>query len=312
MDVLTEIVRRLRIEGQLYGRLEFTAPWGLAFPGDKGICLMVTRGSCFLGVDDHPRVPLVGGDFVFLPAPHRYALSSSPEMPVRSVVTVISDQEFRRRRLLAHGGGGLPASVIAGCFRFATPESAWLIKHLPTMLRVSAAGAPAPLWFQSTLQFLEEELRQDLPGASHVVDRLADALFVHALRACIQSPLLAGTPNWLRGLADPQIATVLHHMYAEPERRWTVPELARVAFMSRSAFASRFLALVGTTPMDHLTQWRMMRAATLLREARSLTLAAVADAVGYDSASSFGKVFRQVVGMAPGTYRRLHDQRSGT
>ena len=68
---------------------------------DKGICLMVTRGSCFLGVDDQPRVPLVAGDFIFLPAPHSYSLSSSPEMLVQSVCTVISEQEFRRRRLLA-------------------------------------------------------------------------------------------------------------------------------------------------------------------------------------------------------------------
>src|SRR5262249_26607754 len=129
MDALTEVMRLLRIQGQLYGRLEFTAPWGLEFPGDKGICLMVTRGSCFLGVDTYALVPLVGGDFVFLPAPHRYSLRSSPEIPVRSVLTLISEEEFRRSRLITHGEGGMPTSVIAGCFTFATPESEWLIQH---------------------------------------------------------------------------------------------------------------------------------------------------------------------------------------
>jgi hypothetical protein len=60
MDVLAEVLSLLRTKGRLYGRLEFTAPWGFAFPGDKGICLMVTRGACFLGVDERALVPLVG------------------------------------------------------------------------------------------------------------------------------------------------------------------------------------------------------------------------------------------------------------
>src|SRR5262245_43303900 len=123
MDALTEVMRLLRIQGQLYGRLEFTAPWGFEFPGDKGICLMVTRGSCFLGVDKQALTPLVAGDFVFLPAPHTYSLRSSPEIALRSIYTVTSDEEFRRSRNITHGEGGLPTSLIVGCFKFATPGS---------------------------------------------------------------------------------------------------------------------------------------------------------------------------------------------
>src|ERR1700736_4610598 len=110
MDLLSETVDRVRMSGQLYGRLEFVAPWGFEFPGEKGICLMVTRGSCFLGEDTRSLIPLVGGDFVFLPAPHSYSLRSSPEIPVHSVLTVISDEEFRRTRIIIEGGGGLPTS----------------------------------------------------------------------------------------------------------------------------------------------------------------------------------------------------------
>jgi AraC-like DNA-binding protein len=74
--------------------------------------------------------------------------------------------------------------------------------------------------------------------------------------------------------------------------------------MSRSAFASRFRALVGETPLEHLTQWRMVRAASLIRENQFLTLAAVASAAGYESESAFGKVFRRVIGSSPGKYRQ--------
>ena len=305
MDVLAEVLRLLRTKGRLYGRLEFTAPWGFTFPGDKGICLLVTRGACFLGVDHHALVPLVGGDFVFLPAPHSYSLRSSPELAVRSVLDVISPETFQHVRVITEGGGGMPTSVIAGCFTFATPESAWLVKDLPPIIHVSASEAHAPPWFQSTLQFIAAELVQDLPGSSVIVDRLAEVLFVQAMRTRIHAPYPEGNPSWLRGLADPHIAAALQLMHAAPGRAWTVPALARQVSMSRSAFAARFRALVGDTPLHHLTQWRMVRAASMIREHRSCTLAAIATAVGYESESAFGKTFRRVIGMSPGKYRQL-------
>jgi AraC-like DNA-binding protein len=304
MDVLAEVMSLLRTRGQLYGRLEFTAPWGFTFPGDKGICLMVARGSCFLGVDQQALIPLVGGDFVFLPAPHSYALRSSPEIALRSMQEVISPAAFRQSRVITAGGGGMPTSLIAGCFTFATPESEWLVKYLPPIIQVSASSAHSPPWFQSTLQFIAAELAQDLPGSSVIVDRLAEVLFVQAMRTRIQLPTPGENPNWLRGLADPHIGQALQLMYVEPERAWTVPELARNVSMSRSAFAARFRDLVGDTPLDHLTQWRMVRAASLMLENRPLKLAAIAAAVGYGCESAFGKVFRRVIGVSPGKYRQ--------
>src|SRR3954464_7917202 len=136
VDVLAEVMSLLRTRGQLYGRIELTAPFGLEFPGDKGICLIVTRGSCFLGVDRHPVSPLVGGDFVFLPAPKNYSLRSTPERRVRSVLEVTTREAFHRSRLIPYGGGGTPASVVAGCFTFASPESELLVKPLPPIIHL--------------------------------------------------------------------------------------------------------------------------------------------------------------------------------
>jgi AraC-like DNA-binding protein len=308
MDVLSETVNLLRTKGQLYGRLEFAGTWGFEFTGGKGICLMVTRGSCFLGVDEQaPLVPLVGGDFVFMSAPESYSLRSSPETPLRPMLEVISPEAFRRSRVIAYGGqSGTRASLIAGCFTFATPESEWLANYLPPVIHVSASDAHSPQWFQSTLQMIEAEIAQDLPGSSAVVDRLAEVLFVQAVRTRILSPSRGESPSWLRALAHPQMAEALRLMHTEPGRAWTVPELARAVSMSRSAFAGRFRELVGATPLDHLTQWRMVRAAGMIREGHPLKLAALASAVGYESESAFGKVFRRVMGVSPGKYRHAH------
>ena len=54
----------------------------------------------------------------------------------------------------------------------------------------------------------------------------------------------------------------------------------------------------------------MVRAAGIIRDKPSAKLAAVASSVGYASESSFGKVFRRVMGVSPGEYRRRHQQRT--
>ncbi len=81
--------------------------------------------------------------------------------------------------------------------------------------------------------------------------------------------------------------------------------------MSRSAFAARFRELVGDTPLNHLTQWRMVRAVDLMHEDRSASLSEIALAVGYESASAFGKAFHRIMGVSPGTYRRKEPRDPG-
>jgi AraC-like DNA-binding protein len=305
MDVLAEVMSLLRTQGQLYGRLELSAPFGLSFPGDKGICLVVTRGSCLLRVDELPPLPLVGGDFVFLPSPRTYTLSSGPGEPVRAAAKLVPPDTFHRTRLIELGGGGARASVVAGCFTFASPGSEMLVTHLPPVVHLPASAHDSP-WFASTLQHLAAEVAGNEPGSAAIVDRLSEVLFVQAMRNQISTMLDSGKPSWLRAIVDPQIGEALRLMHAEPRRSWTVPALAKGASMSRSAFADRFRKLVGETPLDHLTQWRMVRAAAMLRGQPSVKLSAVADSVGYESESAFGKAFKRVMGTSPGSYRQLH------
>src|SRR5258706_6558851 len=168
----------LRTKGELYGRLELSAPFALEFPGGKGICLIVTRGSCFLGVDKDAVVPLVGGDFGFLPGPKSYSLRSRPEMRVRSVLEITTEEQFHRSRLITHGGGGTPASVVAGCFTFASPESEMLIKHLPAIIHLPGSGRNTSPLFSSTLQLIAAESVADLPGSAGILDRPGGGVFV--------------------------------------------------------------------------------------------------------------------------------------
>jgi len=308
MDVLAHMMSLMRTKGSLYGRLEFSAPFGFRFPADDGVCIIVTRGSCFLSVDDSPQVALVGGDFVFLPTPKFYTLRSSPERSVRSMLEIASQEEFHRTRLITFDGGEGPStSIVAGCFSLAAPESHLLVKHLPPIVHLQGSGNDTPPWFQSTLQCIASEVSGNLPGGTAIVDRLAEVLFVQAMRSRIGSSSTPENPSWLYALNDPQIGAAIQLMYAEPERPWTVDDLARRVSMSRSAFADRFRKLTGETPLNHLTQWRMVKAGNLMRATPPMKMAEIASATGYESESSFGKAFRRVMGVSPGTYRAEND-----
>jgi AraC-like DNA-binding protein len=106
----------------------------------------------------------------------------------------------------------------------------------------------------------------------------------------------------LRALADPKIGQSLRLIHEAPQREWTVDSLAGAVSMSRSAFAARFAELVGESPLRYITAWRMKKATHMLL--RGDPIAAIAQAVGYDTDAAFGKAFKKHIGTTPGEFRR--------
>ena len=85
-------------------------------------------------------------------------------------------------------------------------------------------------------------------------------------------------------------------------RRWTVDDLAQQAGTSRTVLAERFKALMGQTPIEYITGWRMQLAAERLRAGHD-SLAAIAADVGYESEAAFNRAFKRVTGVTPGRWR---------
>lgn len=139
------------------------------------------------------------------------------------------------------------------------------------------------------------------PGGATVIRRLGDVLFVQIVRAWLaQEPTVGG---WLRALHDPAIGKALVAIHREPGEPWALETLAALTGLSRSGFAARFSALVGEPPGRYLARWRMTLAMQRLQRER-VSIAALADELGYDSEGAFNRAFRRIVGVAPGTYRR--------
>jgi AraC-like DNA-binding protein len=155
------------------------------------------------------------------------------------------------------------------------------------------------------MRLMALEARRLRPGGEAVITRLADVIVVQAIRAWIESDPAART-GWLGALRDRQIGRAIALIHRDPARAWTVGSLAAEVAMSRSALAARFTELVGEPVMHYLTRWRMNLALSALRE-QDVTVAELADRLGYRSEAAFSRAFKRTTGRSPGAIRRRPD-----
>jgi AraC-like DNA-binding protein len=190
--------------------------------------------------------------------------------------------------------------MLSGALSFDAAAAEPLMAVMPRLVHVRLDEARAHL-LQTTLQLIGLETAEDGLGASLVIGRLHDVLFVQAVRAwCATDHQASG---WLAGLKDDRLAVAIRAMHGDLGRGWTVQALAREAGLSRSTFAATFKAVTGDTPLDYLTRWRMYRAKVLLRGSE-LSLMEIAERVGYETDTALSRAFRRFVGVAPGEWRR--------
>lgn len=290
--------------------LHATAPWGAQFSPFPHIKLgVIVEGECWLCIDGLEPLFLSTGDFYLLGNPPPYGLGSSIEAArARDSNGPLHKEISASRPTTSQGSVTYTCSVD---FEFQDSDASTLFLSLPPAMLVKAGDTDGRLlWNIATLLVYEIETQK--VGRSLVLEHLAQILLVHMLRSHAGSshePL-----GWLASVADDGIGAALRAIHAEPRHRWTLEELAKIAMMSRSAFAANFRNRVGRPPLDYLIEWRMQLARAALRTEDSLT--AIAVAIGYQSESAFSTAFRRVVGMSPREFRvSLHaqprDRRSG-
>jgi transcriptional regulator GlxA family with amidase domain len=160
----------------------------------------------------------------------------------------------------------------------------------PLVLPLNALPELAP-----TLQLLFSEASSESPGRQAAMDRLFEYLFVLLIRSAMNANLIDS--GVLMGLSDLRLGKAIGGMHKHPETSWSLEQLAQRAGMSRARFAAHFRQVVGMTPFDYLTNWRLGVAQTMLRKGNSLKL--IASAVGYANATALTRVFTQRIGMPP-------------
>lgn len=298
MTVLSAILRELRFEAAGYSRLEFRAPWAVAFEqhGVRGIHI-VLEGRCEAVFEGLPAIALEPGDFVLAPRadPHVLRSIGSARAPVVAASALSRHAQQGRVRL---GGSGEATLILCGAFVFHEADH-FALEALPRTIHVRGGGH-IPTWLAAYVELIGAEASDGASGSEVVMARLSDALVVRALRAHASE---AEQPGWLMALRDPQLAKALGAMHEQLRKPWTLASLAKTAGLSRAAFATRFVEAVGETPMKYLLRCRMRHAITLLRDGRT-GLAQIAQRVGYASEAAFSNAFKRHVGAAPGAYRK--------
>jgi AraC-like DNA-binding protein len=262
----------------------------------------VTRGRCCLDVDGlDERFSLAEGDLVILPTGCAHTVRDSPSSQATRLEELVAEGGVDAHGTLRTGGGGAATVLVCGGFHWEDRATNPIVASLPPIIHLQGRAHGVDTWLQLTLAFLSEEAEAGRPGAEVAVTRLADLLFIEALRTYFSAP---GTPN--RGLAaalrDPRIGAAMVSIQRQPEARWEVGGLARQVAMSRTAFAGRFKALVGESPFSYVTRCRMNKATGALRSSDA-TIADIAERAGYDSEASFCRAFKRWLGESPATFR---------
>jgi len=317
MDVLSDVLRAVRLTGAIFFDVEARSPWVSTTPAAALIARNVmpqsehvvmfhaiTAGECWVELleSSTPPMRVSAGDIIVMPMGDAHVLSSEPGMRAEPNL----DMYYRPRNqplpfLLSPGGGGTDQVRIAcgylGCD--ARPFNP-LLQALPRLLRAPAADGG---WCMTELIRLAiDETAARRSGSETVLSKVAELMFVDVVRRYIDT-LPNDARGWLSGLRDPHVGAALALMHGRPSEAWTLERLAREVGLSRSVFADRFADFMHEPPMQYLTQWRMQLATRLL-ERQGVGIAQVAGEVGYESEAAFNRAFKKCLGVPPGAWRR--------
>ena len=303
MDPLSAIFSSMSVQQALVDRLEVTAPWGFRSTlGPEIRFILMLRGSALLQTTSRPEpLSLRSGDLFIL-----FGGDFSLADDAISRCANCEHLEFLRSgNVIRFGGGGVPATLVAGRFVIDQVEARPILEALPDSLHLQLDQKRTHS-FQSVMELISLETEQPGLASEEMINRLCEMLFIHAVRAYTQD-LTKDQSGWLAGISDSHLRQVIQLLHAQLHKNWTVDSMASSAGMSRSAFAARFKLVVGQSPLEYLTVWRVHRASVLMRRTDS-NVAKIAKGVGYASESAFTKVFKKVMQTTPSEFRRAATQ----
>ena len=315
MDVLSEVLRVVRLEGALFFNAEFSAPWCISEPqstvkapylspgaGHLIIYHFLTEGRAYAKLPDGRREELTAGDIVILPHGDAHMLGNGwPAKPVDSFRTFAKNLSDGLK-LARFGGGGEITRFVCGYLACEPRLSEVVLAGLPKIMKVHVANEPSGQWLENSIRFSVGTVNESNAGSGLVLAKLSEVLFVETLRRYI-SALPPDQIGWLAGARDPIIGQALAILHKEPADPWTLSHLARRVGLSRSRLAERFRHFLGESPISYLAKWRLKLGAEILQSTED-SVAEVAAAVGYGSEAAFNRAFKREFDCPPAQFRR--------
>ncbi len=180
-----------------------------------------------------------------------------------------------------------------------------LARALPPLIALPLARVQG---LDSALELLFAETDRVRCGQRLLADRLFEVVVLKLLRWLLDHPQEAGiSPGLITGLSDPRLARALVAVHDAPGEAWSLERMAECAGMSRTVFANAFREVVGQTPADYLTDWRIALAQSRLREGRPIKV--LAEELGYANPSALSRAFSARTGLSPRDWLKQEAQR---
>jgi len=297
-DILGDVLETLRFRGTLFFRSQLAAPWGMALQAVPAPRFHIAlQGDCVVGAGDR-KAPIRLREMEVLLLPHG-DMHWIADHPGRKLVP--SERAGRACELgrPLFQEGRITNKLMCGIVHYETAMSHPLLDALPQVMHFTGIGAEEPLW--TTIRLIDTEMERGIASPNALVDRLTEVLFLQLLYRYVgEHPEL---PGFLLALSDRRLRRLLELIHRHPARPWTLESLGREVGMSRATVARRFGQVVGMPPLQYLSNWRLMKAHHLVSQS-SLSLEAIAAAVGFGGGSALSRAFRRRYGYTPTQLRR--------
>lgn len=309
LDLLSDILTKLSVQGTLYFRTSFTVPWGVAVPNYENVARFhfAHRGNCLVSVDgnNHP-VFLAQGDLIIIPhgASHNLYCGHEPEKTILPLDRVLEQSGYKGSGVLVYGGEQEEneTQLICGHFSFDKHARHSLMERLPPFIHLKNYGELAGRWMEATLRVIGDEAGGQRLGGDLIALKMSEAILAQAIRCFVESDDAA---QWgLDGFSDVHLSRALDEFHKNPTAPWTVEKLAQSAGMSRTSFAVLFQGKMSMSPMQYVSAWRIEIAKQILSDPVG-KLSHAAEMAGYASDTSFARAFKKETGMTPAGFRKI-------
>ena len=314
MDVLSEVLKVVKLQGALFYNGEFSSPWSFYSPDSRTVAPYVapaarhviiyhllTEGRASARLVDGERILLQAGDIVIFPHGDAHFLENGPAtkaVEMEQELARIFAQGLKRSSL---GGGGEITKFVCGFMACDPRLSQIFLSGLPPVFKVSIRNDASGRWLENSIRFSVDEADASRAGGEAVLAKLSEVLFVETLRAYI-ADLPPEQTGWLAGARDSEVGKTLALMHRNPAHPWTIASLAKEAGVSRSVLAERFRHYLNEPPMAYLTRWRLQLGEQML-SSTSYSVAQIASEVGYESEAAFNRAFKREFAVPPARFR---------
>ena len=298
-ETLDRLLTTLAVHLHAFAVCEIETGWRLVIDGMNQITIhYVLAGEGTLRTETGSEVPFQARNIIVVPAGQKQSLGAATgilgEGAASDNCVMLADGLVQ----LTAGNGRGGVTCVCGAITASYAGALGLFERIrrpivvPTLL-----DDPLRAHFDLMLQ----ELARPGLGTRALTEALMKVCLVTLLRRHLKSS--GSDSDLFAELSDRRLALAVTAIVDEPAGAHTVASLAEVAGMSRTAFAERFSATFGRSPIDFVQAVRLRHAAHLLRTT-DVPIKAIAGAVGYRSRSQFSRAFRSSYELDPTTFRQ--------